>query len=74
MGSGREKIFLSFRRSALPFRGCTLLDERVDGQPVHINRPVWPPCALPVLLVVETLGDVDIFPLCVEAGFVEIDL
>lgn len=51
----------------------SLLDERVDWQPIHINSPVRPPRSLPILLIVQTSWNVDFFPHGVEARFIEID-
>lgn len=48
--------------------------ESIDGQSVHVYGPIWPPCALPLLATVQALGDFEIFPLCVEAGLVEVNL
>jgi hypothetical protein len=52
----------------------SLLDKLINRQPVHINRPIRPPRALPILLIVQSDWDVNFLPYSVESGFVEIHL
>jgi hypothetical protein len=49
-----------------------LLNERIHRQPVHINRPVRPSRSFPLIATVQISWNSDIFPLGIEAGFVEV--
>jgi hypothetical protein len=53
---------------------CHSFDERVDRQPVDVDRPVWPPSTLPLFATMQPRRDIDILPRRIEARFVQINL
>jgi hypothetical protein len=71
-----ENIQTEFAISSIhaftPFNSS--LDKLVNRQPVNIDRPIRPPRALPVLLIVQISRDINVFPDRVKTRFMQIDL